>query len=70
MCTWNRVISALFTVKSLKFWHSLLVVLTLVVLFGPMCCGQGFRCDDDSYCDPAGDCKEWNDCCPHDSLKK
>ena len=57
--SWNRVIAAIANVKQVKYWHVLLIVLTLVVLCAPLCCG-GAYCGD-RWCDKAdmdcyGDC--------------
>lgn len=43
--TWNKVVTVVVqNVKPIKFWHALLVVALLIVLFGPMTwCGQS-RC--------------------------
>jgi hypothetical protein len=40
LLSWNSVIAAIATVKKVKYWHALLVVLTLAVLCGPFCWGR------------------------------
>jgi hypothetical protein len=48
LVVWNSVVASLATVKKAKYWHALIVVLTIVVLFGPLChggpCGGMMRC--------------------------
>jgi len=51
------VIAAIANVKKVKYWHVLLIVLTLAVLCAPLCCGGG-RCEDQRGCHQDG-----NDCC-------
>jgi len=41
--SWNSVVAAIANVKKIKYWHALLVVLTLAVLCGPLFCG-GHAC--------------------------
>jgi hypothetical protein len=54
MFVWNTVVAGIAAVKKIPFWHALLVVLFLVILFGPLCHGgpRGgmMRCDDDKAC--------------------
>jgi len=40
LLSWNAVVAVIANVKKVKYWHALLVVLTLVVLCGPLCCGR------------------------------
>jgi hypothetical protein len=41
LVVWNSVVASLATVKKAKYWHALVVVLTLVVLLCPLLCGEG-----------------------------
>ncbi len=73
MVSWNTVVVALANVKKTKFWHALIIVLTIAVLFGPLCCGgacggswcgdscASYSCCSDEPCSGAcGDgCQEW-----------
>lgn len=45
MLSWNSVVAAIANVKKVKYWHVLLVVLTLAVLCAPLFC-EGDRCED------------------------
>jgi hypothetical protein len=49
LLSWNRVVTTFVTVKKVKYWQVLLVVLTLAVLFVPLCHGRqarrGMMCD-------------------------
>jgi hypothetical protein len=40
LCAWNSVIASIANVKKAKYWQALVIVLTVVVLFGPLCCGR------------------------------
>jgi hypothetical protein len=40
MLSWNIVVAAIANVKKVKYWHVLLIVLTLAVLCGPLWCGR------------------------------
>ena len=55
--SWNRVIAAIANVKKVKYWHVLLVVLSLAVLCAPLC-WRGDRCEVRRGCH-----KDGNDCC-------
>jgi hypothetical protein len=50
MFVWNTVVAGIAAVKKVPFWHALVVVLFLVILFGPLChggpCGGMMRCGD------------------------
>lgn len=54
LCSWNLVVAAIANVKKAKYWHALLVVLTIAVLCGPLFCGAHacggtqWRCDQNS----------------------
>ena len=40
LCAWNSVVASIANVKKAKYWQALVIVLTLVVLFGPLFCGR------------------------------
>ena len=67
---WNKVVTALVTVKEMKFWHALIIVATLAILCWGMCgkCGSKMSCGHRGDCSSQG-CDEGygKDCCP-DSL--
>lgn len=49
MVTWNKVVIGIIeNVKQIKLWHALLVVATLIVLFGPMCYPNWANCGSNS----------------------
>jgi hypothetical protein len=61
LLSWNKVVAAVANVKKVKYWHVLLVVLTLAVLCCPLCCGrnacrgkQWSHCKDGKSC--SGEC--------------
>jgi hypothetical protein len=49
---WNVVVSALVTVKQMKLWHALLIVLMVAILFGPMICAS--KCSSGGSSCPPG----------------
>ena len=69
LCAWNSVVARLANVKKAKYWQALVIVLTLVVLFGPLCCGRhawGRHRDGRGCCiqsgqkgKPCGGCSDW-----------
>jgi hypothetical protein len=73
MFVWNTVVTSIAAVKKVPFWHALLVVLLLAVLFGPLCqggpCGGSMNCGPNPSmssggpgCDGNMQCKDWEYC--------
>jgi hypothetical protein len=65
LMSWNSVVAAIASVKRVKYWHVLLIVLTLAVLCAPLCCGRG-HCKDQRSCGEGGQrakqcggCEDW-----------
>jgi hypothetical protein len=49
--SWNSVVAAIANVKKVKYWHALLVMITVAVMCGPLFCG-GRACGGDRWrCD-------------------
>lgn len=61
LCAWNSVVASIANVKKAKYWHALVVVLTLVVLCGPLCCG-GDMCVGAWCGSNCGDREEYGRC--------
>jgi len=70
LLSWNLVVAAIANVKKVKYWHVLLMVLTLATLFGPLCLGRracrGMRCSNNSSMECrqggmqyGGSCSSW-----------